>query len=301
MRVTTALISPEGTWLPASGMALHQALGYPDPDFDAAGFAVRNLGYIKLEMIEDALLDIECHPQHVSPAALAAVQRHLESSGQRLFRLRYLAEDWRTEVIVSPTLASRRLSELCTTDMHQNASGRFRATELDLSQLSGAGDDDRRRALLQKWRASFGRFDDTVLPFAFKHGLAASMVLTSVKPHQPDPIFRYIGESFWGWGQDFYIIAVGDRVENQPDKDYGEWVSRFYCDVATSNRPRYDRVDAYIKKSARGEEYSYERLMLPWSTGSGEVLITLSSRILSGDPPRAPDGKWRVAKVKRSS
>ena len=305
MRVTTALISPEGTWLPASGSALHQALGYPAPDFDAPGFAVRNLGYIKFEMIEDALIDIECHPMHVSPAALAAAQRHLEASGHRLFRLRYLTDDWHTEVIVNATLAARRMGELCMQPQQPNQSDRFQATELDLAQLSAA-EDDARYALLQKWRASFGHFDDTVLPFVFKHGLGRSLMVIGMKPHRAEPVFRYIGEGFWGWGPDFYISAVGDRVENQPDKSYGEWVVQFYREAATSGRPRFDHVEARIENSVRGKHYSYERLILPWSTGSGEMLLTLSSRMLSAEASGtlasdAPRDKWRVQKAKKSS
>jgi hypothetical protein len=50
---------------------------------------VRNLGYIKLETIENILLDVEFYPHHVAPAALAVAQEHLASSLHRLVRLRY--------------------------------------------------------------------------------------------------------------------------------------------------------------------------------------------------------------------
>jgi hypothetical protein len=305
MRVTTALISPEGAWLPASGPALHQALGYPDPDFDAAAFAVRNLGYIRIDAVEDALIDIECHPMHVSAAALAAAQRHLESSAHPLFRLRYLTDDWHSEVVLNPSLAARRMGELCARSAAPARSERFQVTEIDLARLSAA-EGDARRALLQKWRASFGHFDDTVLAFVFKHGLGPSFMVIGMNKQNTEPVFRYIGEGFWGWGPDFYISAVGDKVENQPDKSYGAWVVQFYRDAAASGRPRFDHVEARIENSARGEHYSYERLILPWSTASGEALVTLSSRMLSPerdgrDSSDASGDKWRVQKSKRSS
>jgi hypothetical protein len=285
MQVTTVLISPQGAWFAGSGPALNEAIGYPDPDFDVAAFAVRNLGYIKVETIENILLDIEFHPLHVAPAALAAAQDHLAASLQRLVRLRYLAQEWRTEIAVSADQAARRLSELCVPFQAIANDVPYKATRLGDRALFSQAEDSARRALFQKWRASFHQFDDTILPFAIRRGLAGSMTVVGVLPGADEPVFRYIGEQFWGFGSDFFLRAIGEKVQHQPDKLFGEWVAQFYREVAASRHPRFDRVDARIDNSARGIEYRYDRLMLPWSTPSGEVLITVCSRFLPDDAP----------------
>jgi hypothetical protein len=288
MRVKTILVSPEGAWFRGDGPALHQAVGYPEPDFDAAGFAVRNLGYIKFETIADVLLDVEFHPLHVSRRALEGARHHLAAVEHRLVRLRYLVEDWRTELAINPAQAALRLGEICAPYAPVSADQTFSVTPLGERALFEREDEGALRLFFQKWRASFRQFDDTVLPFAAKRGLAESMVIVGLKRGESEPVFRYIGAQFWGFGQDFFLRAVGERVQQQPDKRFGAWVVQFYREVAATRQPRYDRVEARIEHSARGPQYCYDRLMLPWSTPGGEVLITSCSRFLSDRLTEAP-------------
>ena len=53
------------------------ALGDPDPDYDAVSFAVRNLGFIKFEVIRQSVVEIELHPRNIELPALLAVQQQL--------------------------------------------------------------------------------------------------------------------------------------------------------------------------------------------------------------------------------
>jgi hypothetical protein len=83
------------------------------------------------------------------------------------------------------------------------------------------------------------------------------------------------------------LNAIGQRVENQPDKEYGGWVAEFYKSVASTGQPRYDCVTAAIQHPAAGKLRSgvirYERLLLPWRTPSEEVFVTLSSKMIDED------------------
>lgn len=281
MRIKTLLITPAGAWISGDSPALHHAIGYPEADFDAVGFAVRNLGYIKLETVEDLLLDLEFHPLHVSRLAHDAAQQHLSEAHHRLVRLRYLAEEWRTELAVNAEQAARRLGELCAPYVVPVVERQpFTVTPQGNRRLFDPEEDAALRLLFQKWRACFQQFDDSVLPFAARRGLADRMLIVGVRSIGEDPVFRYIGEQYWGFGRDFFLRAVGQKVRQQPDSRYGEWVAQFYQEVAASRQPRFDRIEARIEKSARGRDYRYDRLMLPWSTPSGEVLVTVCSRFL---------------------
>jgi hypothetical protein len=292
MRIKTLLISPAGAWFSGDSPALHQAIGYPEADFDAVGFAVRNLGYIKLEIVEDVLLDLEFHPLHVSRLAHDAARDHLSGARHRLVRLRYLADDWRSELAVNAEQAARRLGELCAPYVVPVVEREpFAVTPHGNRRLFDPEEDGALRLLFQKWRASFQQFDDTVLPFAARRGLAGQMLIVGVRSRGDDPVFRYIGEQYWGFGREFFLRAVGQKVRQQPDPRYGEWVTQFYQEVAASRQPRFDRIEARIEKSARGRDYCYDRLMLPWGTPSGEVLVTVCSRFL----PKAPEEEREVA------
>ena len=80
MKQLTILITPDGRWVLPDTPEFLAALGDPKPDYDAIAFAVKNLGFIKLHVIEQSIIEIELHPRNVGLAALLAVQHQLLSS-----------------------------------------------------------------------------------------------------------------------------------------------------------------------------------------------------------------------------
>ena len=303
MQVTTSILSPEGEWL-ADGAALAAAIGCRDADFDVVGFAVRNLGYLRFEIVENILLEIEFHPPHVSRRAIAAAQERIAISPPGIFRLRHLEQEWRTELLMSPRQAALRLEELCRRAAAPLPHERFTAHNLGPDRLPLEDGEGNPRMLLQKWRASFHGFDETVIPFAVTHGIAPTTMVIGLKRGAPDPVFQYIGDAFWGFGRDFHLRAIGEKVQHQPDPGYGEWVVQFYREAAASWLPRYDYVEASIENSVRARLYRYERLILPWSTPSGDAVLTVSSRFVPAKPEAAAaadEPKWLVKKAAKSS
>jgi hypothetical protein len=108
------------------------------------------------------------------------------------------------------------------------------------------------------------------------------MMVIGVKPREREPVFRFIGDAHRWLGRNFYASSIGDKVQDQPDKEYGEWVSEFYKSVATTRQPRFDLVTASLQfenePGAPRRVVTYQRVMLPWKTPSEEVFITLCSR-----------------------
>ncbi len=98
MEHLTILVSPEGQWVLPGTSEFFAALGDPDPDYDAVSFAVRNLGFIKFEVIQQSIVEIELHPRNVELPALLAVQQQLLSSDLRLFRIKYFDTSWHSEI-----------------------------------------------------------------------------------------------------------------------------------------------------------------------------------------------------------
>src|SRR6516225_4946554 len=136
---------------------------------------------------------------------------------------------------------------------------------------------------------SFGHFDPSVISFAIKNDLLSRLIIVGVKPPGAEPIFRFIGDGHVNWLDDnYHLHAIGKRVADQPDKNYGQWVAQFYKSVASTGQPRYDYVTAAIQRSPGTFTTRYERLLLPWKTPSDEVLVTLSSRGLTEDTAEKP-------------
>lgn len=288
MQHVSLLATGEGRWIPADGAALLDLLGDPKPDFDPVGFVVRNLGFVQYEVFADSFAQITLFPKRVTLQALAAVQRRILSDTVRVFRLDYLDDEtklWTQELAMNPREAIGKLNRLCGTYAEGAVREGYEVEPLDLGAVMA---DERHPAhsLLRKWRSAFHQFDDGIMPFIAKHGLASQSMVIGIDPKRPEPIFRFIGEGYAIYGGDYFLRAVGQKVADQPDKRYGEWVAPFYSEVASTWQPRLDRCSAPIKDATR-PHLRYERLILPWSTASGEVLLTLSTRFL--EPEAAAD------------
>jgi hypothetical protein len=282
----TVFVTPDGQWVIEDSAEFLAALGDPDPDYDAALFAVKNLGFIKFQILDGSVVEMELHPRNVQLPALLAVQQQLLSSRAKLFRIKYLEASWQSEITSSSERAITRLAELCAPAFAPRSTERFLVEPRDYSRLFD-NTESPLRPMVQKWRMSFGHFDPTVISFAIKHQLLSRMMIVAVKPRASDAIFRFIGDGFNWTDHTYQLNAIGQRVENQPDKEYGGWVAEFYKSVASTGQPRYDCVTAAIQQPAAGKGRSgvirYERLLLPWRTPSEEVFVTLSSKMLDED------------------
>jgi hypothetical protein len=275
------MVNPDGQWVfPGSGEFL-EMLGDPSPDYDAEAFAVKNMGFIKFSLIEQAIVEIELHPRTVELPALLAVQQQLQSSGVRLFRIKYLTTAWHSEITSTVEQAIIRLSELCAPEFIAPTKDKYVVEQRDYAQLFN-DDENPLRFMAQKWRTSFGRFDSTIISHAINHNLLSQMLIIGIKPKKPDPVFRFVGDGHASWlDRHYHMSVLGESVENVPDKDYAGWAAEFYKHVVSTGQPRFDSVTASIQSRENPYRTRYERLVLPWRTSSDEILLTVSPRRLS--------------------
>lgn len=113
MKRLTMLVTSDGRWVLEDSAEFLAALGDPDPDYDAALFAVKNLGFVRFQLFADSLIEIELHPHNVELAALLAVQQQIISNKAKLFRVKFFDLSWKSEIFSSAEHAVSRLSELC--------------------------------------------------------------------------------------------------------------------------------------------------------------------------------------------
>jgi hypothetical protein len=280
----TMMVTPDGDWVLPDSEAFFKALGDPDPDYDSIGFAVKNLGFIKFQVYGKSIIEVELHPRNVELPALLAAQQQLVTSQVTLFRLRYFDTTWHSEISSTAEHMVARLSELCTPAFVPPPTERFVVEHKDVSVLF---EDDQHwlRPLAQKWRISFGQFDPGVISLAVTHQLLSRLMIIGVRQRDQDPVWRFIGEGHQWIGGQYRLQGVGERVENMPDKDYGEWVTEFYKSVARAGQPRYDLINGTIRyedETGRPERViRYERLLLPWKTPSDEVFVTMCSKVVA--------------------
>jgi hypothetical protein len=283
MQRLTMLVTPDAQWVLPESPEFFEALDDPKPDYDAIAYAVKNLGFIKFQVLGGSIVEVELHPQNVELPALLAIQQEIIRSEVNLFRIKFFDTAWRSEISSSREQVVARLSEICAPIFAPVPTERFHVEVQDLSKVFD-DEDNWMRPLAMKWRVAFGNFEHDVIPLAYTHGLLSRLVIAGVRPSQ-EPVWRFIGDGHKWIGKDYQHRGIGERMENMPDKEYGKWVSGFYKTVAASGQPRYDHVTGTIQwEDERGRPrrlYRYERLMLPWKTPSGEVLVTLCSRPLA--------------------
>jgi hypothetical protein len=301
----TTLVTPDGKWVFPNTDEFFAALGDPAPDYDGEAFAVKNLGFIKLQVIQDSLIEIDLHPRNVELPALLAAQQQLLMATVKLFRIKYFDTTWHSEISSSAEHTIERLSELCAPVYTEPQSNRFIVERQQFGKLFE--EESQLVPLAQKWRASFGLFDSSIISLAMRHQLLSRLMIVGVKPRDPEPVFRFLGDGHRWLGGDNHHMFVGQKIVDQPDREYGEWVAEFYKSVATSGQPRYDLVTAWLRyedqEGSPQRLIQYQRLLLPWKTPSGEVLVTLCSEKLDKDTarPAALPGSSSSIKLVRSS
>jgi hypothetical protein len=76
MQHLNMLATSEGRWVLPGTPEFFAALGDSDPNYDPVAFAVKNLGFVKFEVLDRSTVQIELHPRNVEfPALLAAQQQ----------------------------------------------------------------------------------------------------------------------------------------------------------------------------------------------------------------------------------
>lgn len=289
MNHLTMLVTAEGKWVLPASEEFFAALGDPVPDYDAVGFAVRNLGFIKFDVLDRLVTEIELHPRNVDLPALLAVESQLGQVTTNLFRIKYLADDWKSEISASAEHTLARLRALCAPVFDPPPNQRFRVEPQKPGDLfdTQAGRDDPFGRMAMKWRVAFGNFDESVLELASRNDLLSLTAIVAVRDKRnADPVFRFIGDGHRWADPRFKVTGLGEKVENMPDREYGQWITEFHRSVATSGEPRYDIVTADMQIAGEAAPASrravrYERLLLPWRTPSGEVFITSCAKKFS--------------------
>jgi hypothetical protein len=302
------LVTSDGQWMLEDSAEFLAALGDPDPDYDSIAFAVKNLGFIKFQIVGQSIIEIDLHPRNVKLPALLSVQQQLLSSQVKLFRIRYFDSSWQSEISSSAEHTIARLSELCAPAFTPETTARFLAEPRDFSTVF-EDETNPLRPLVQKWRVSFGHFDPSVVTLALRNQLLSRMVIAGVKSRNEDPVWRFLGDGHRWMGGHYLANGIGEKVGNIPDKEYGDWVCEFYKSVAASGQPRYDLVSALLQyEDEEGKPrrmVRYERLLLPWKTPSGEIFVTLCSKIegkgIASSPAYSPAESSVVRKLANSS
>jgi hypothetical protein len=108
----TFLATTEGQLVFPGSDEFLESLGDPDPDYDAAEFAIRNLGFVELQTVPPSTMKIRLHPRNAERQAVRKIEQVILESVAARFVIEHLDREWQSVTLSSGEAAIARIGEL---------------------------------------------------------------------------------------------------------------------------------------------------------------------------------------------
>jgi hypothetical protein len=277
----TYLIDPTGRWWRWPSPVLAEQLGYPDPDFDLAAYAARNLGYVWVAPEENATF-LQFRAGMISASSIEALRPYLVKSlkGAKPVGLLFFASGWIEEAYTEIAPLLGRLTELSEFNEPHIRDLFMRQPHQPRDWLRDSAHD--LAGLFALWRTLGGVYSDPIDTYLRRTGLATRTVFA-----EPD---NQINLRVTNTGSGFMIYdgftmnrVVGRPIADQPDRAYGKWVESSYLSCLETGDPQIDDIDAIVEQPGYdARRRRYQRLILRWQRPDGSLILSGSS-LLNAD------------------
>lgn len=268
------LIDDNGDCWPLGSPRLREILMCPDPDFDVADYAVRNLGYVLLRR-QGRMVRAEMRPPLVKPVTLIGVYYSLiDLNPDQILLSRLNADESRHELFDD-------ISEFAATlerDIEDDGVQRHRPTYA-LSSRSLRHLDRSRYArfapIMQLWREVRGDMPSDLVPRLCRHGVQARAALVRNPNGTGRLVYEHVGSGYTFVGNACLpLTLIGEEIEMLPDREYGGWAARSYYECLADEAPRLETVSAVMRRSDGQRLWSYyDRVLLPWRGRGGTRFV----------------------------
>jgi hypothetical protein len=255
-------------------MRLTADLGAADPDFDFAGYGVRNLGYVML--VETAAsIRVYVRPLLVGDRTMDALRRCLARRHSGRAALSYFDDAWHHEIFGDTAALQQRLAELLESAA-KPATERFVATRRDMAGLL-ANENDPFATLLRHWLD--GTPPEDPYGFLVANGIEDRAWIAEREEGGKHFLFRHVGSGIEIYDTSWHIAALGRAVGDQPDRHYGEWIERTCESLSERQSARYELVVAEVARpGGMTNQWRYHRLMLPWRPRGRWLVMAVTRR-----------------------
>lgn len=268
-RTRDVLVDNTGKLMATADLPHH--LGYPEPDFDLAGYAVKHLGMVHL-----AGDTLRVNPTTVSSRALEVtgfllLSRH---DGAKVRITAFVDGAWALSIHRSGAEAFDALNTMTS------PAPRFSASADNLDVLQGP----MHQAFLT-WRDSGGEMSDGAIARLRDSGAwDRTVALRTAEGEGTGFAFIHIGKGITAFGESWRERMIGKIDDGRPDPDYAAEVSSLYRHSLVREMPAVNRVWATLRMERRAPvDLRYRQLLLPWAVSSGRkrlaVLTSITERL----------------------
>ncbi len=275
------LIDEHGRQCETLPEAIEVLLDYPDADFDIAGYAVRNLGWIDVRMNPPSgAIRAEFRALTVSFGAVSALYALLSNQTWNDIRFEYDLFGWMTDSYDDNRSACAGLHFVVQNviDFFQHPPYTSVDKSPGLLREEGTASSKMLGSVLSLWQERSGQITDDVTHKLREIGILPRLMLIDVDKTGEDARFRYIGAGFTVYGDRWPREAIGRNIREQPDQAYGARVAKSCIVAAQSAQPNYSHVDACIGVPGRDPRRSrYKCLKTPWRSSHGGQVLMITS------------------------
>ena len=222
---------------------------YPGADFDIADYAMRNIGWIQNSVNQpEGRVAATFQPLTVSFGAISALYALLSNSDWKSIRFDYDLFGWMTETYQDSGKACAALHVVVRSVIDFYHHPAYTSVEKNPALLreEGAGGSNMLASVLGLWQERSGVLADDLTHRMREIGILPRLMLIGVNSSGSDGWFQYIGSGFTVYGDRWPRDAIGQDIQEQPDKAYAARVAKSCMMDALSSEPRYTHVDACI-------------------------------------------------------
>jgi hypothetical protein len=255
---------------------LARRLGYREPDFDAPGYAVRNLGFIHVKLHEEGMR-VSLRSRSFSLLALTALLYVLiDRRPRRIVLAVFSGEDWSYEMFTNIGSFVERAEDLAA---GEPIAGRPRwlAVQKKLDALNRP-EFARVRPIVSQWRSSRGQLSEEVFDTLSQSGLLQRTFLLRRLPGTTRLVYEHFGSGIKVMKPCESFKMIGCDAHDVHDREYGSWVAGCYDRALTRRRLRLDAARATVRTPGATLRVRYDRLLMPWRAGRDLYVLSISMR-----------------------
>jgi hypothetical protein len=240
-------------------------------DDDPLGYAVSDLGFIHLRLVDDAVV-VTFNPYRVSRKAIISAFYIIADEHPRRIALSYGDKNSDPEIVGTVGEAFRRIEQVIETTSPVVPIFAQRRGSLDRPPKLIT---DAITVPLRAWSDAAGRW----MPERQASFCAVAPLKDTVVTRSSHGANRLVHEH-WGAGFDFLgpqwsRIAVGKDVTDQPFPDLAKRFALQLRRTLAEGEPRLDEIDLMLSSGGRTIRHRrYTNLLLPWRELGGDCYVT---------------------------
>ncbi len=270
------LIDDHGEPWSDNSLELARRLGYREPDFDAPGYAVRNLGFIHVRLHEEGVR-VSLRAGRFSLLSLtAALFALIDQRPRRIVLAVFRDEGWSYEMFTNLGSFAERAEDLAA---GEPIAGRPRwlAVQKSLDTLNQPAFANV-RPIVNLWRSSHGRLTSEVYETLRASGLMQRTLLLRQLPGSSRLVYEHFGSGIKVMKPCETFKMIGCDAHDVHDKEYGGWVAECYRRALSRRRLRLEAARATVRTPGPTLRVRYDRLLMPWRTDRDLYVLSISMR-----------------------